>query len=81
MAKQIKRTNRFSAYDEEGRKYTIFEFTEYLDASTWGSDKMVEGLKELRTADGIPVNRIKKGVYRIMGVEEIEVTSDDPDAA
>jgi hypothetical protein len=81
MAKQIKRTKRFSAYDEEGRKYTIFEFTEFLEARTWGSDKIVEGLKELRTADGTPVNRIEKGVYRIMGVEEIEVTSNDPDAA
>ena len=81
MVKQVEETNRFSAYDEEGRKYTIFEFTEYHDASTWSSDKLVEGLKELRTADGEVVNRIEKGVYRIMGVQEIEVTSDDPNAS
>ena len=81
MAIQIKKTNTFSAYDEEGREYTIFEFTEYHEVETGDRAELVEGLKELRTEDGLPVTRIEKGVYHIIDFEEIEVKSDDSHAS
>jgi hypothetical protein len=76
-----KETNRFNAYDKQGKKYTILEFTEYHQVQSFGVSSEIEGLKQFQTDNGDHVNRIKKGTYCIIGLEEIEIYSDDPNAS
>lgn len=77
-----KHTNTFTATSDDGKIYTINEYTDYHNAGSFENpDQNVEGFKELRTSDGNTVNRIKKGKYKIFGpFGEIILTSDDPKA-
>lgn len=77
-----KHTNTFNAVSDEGVTYVIHEYTEFVDAGSFGDpNRTVEGLKELRTSNHEAVNRIKKGKYVILSpFGEIAVTSDDQNA-
>lgn len=73
-----KLTGTFTAHDDFGRDYTIHIYTTYIDArSHTNQHGMTEGLKELITDSGDPVNREEKGVYELNGRV---LRSDDPDA-
>jgi hypothetical protein len=75
-----KRTGEFAAHTEDGREYTIFVFTNFIDAGTRDDpNAVVEGLKRLVTSDGDDVNRLEKGKYKVVS-GGIELSSDDPDA-
>ncbi|MCY3023050.1 MAG: hypothetical protein NTW87_29080, partial [Planctomycetota bacterium] len=59
-----RQTGSFTARDPGGKEYRILVFTEIIDASTRAGSATLDGLKALRTEDGLHVNRIAKGHYR-----------------
>jgi hypothetical protein len=72
MGKRYKRkTGEFLANDAEGKVYRIFEFTEYEDVGSIGTDKIetIELLKDLQTADGAAVNRIDDNTFDILSFD------------
>ncbi len=51
-----KRTGRFMATDDNGRQYNVDIYTDFVNVGNFESpNAVVEGLKELRTADGMAV--------------------------
>jgi len=59
----IKLSGTFIAKSDDGTQYTIYKYTEYLDA---GSGEFIESWKDLRLSSGTSVNRIKQGEYQIV---------------
>ena len=78
--KEIKHTGTFTAKSADEDTFTIHKFTEYCKGHTSSGPYCEEGMKKLETEDGLAVNWIEKGKYVIIGVKEIPVTSDDPNA-
>lgn len=75
-----RQTGSFVATGDDGREYTVYIYTEFVDAGSRRNPRaVVQGLKELRTSDGMAVNRLQKGEYQI---EETGVVlrSDSADA-
>jgi hypothetical protein len=74
----VKQTKTFRAHDDNGQAYVLNLFTEY-DRTAQGQ---IEGLSEIRTRDGLHVNRLDKGKYEILTVSQphIFLHSDDSDA-
>lgn len=71
----------FEARAEDGRVFTLDVFVDVeIPRTMEGYGPPIEGLKTIRTKDGDPVSRTDKGRYRIIGVECIDLTSDDPAA-
>ena len=59
-------TGGFNATDDGGVEHALYIFTDDIDVATMQDPNAVaEGMKELRTADGMRVNRLGKGVYKI----------------
>ena len=70
----------FRARGDDGREHTVLIVTEYLREGTYDDPHaVVEGPKELRTADGAPLSRLRKGEYQLLDTGEI-LRSDAPDA-
>ncbi len=63
MTRETRHTKTFTAVTDDGDEVTIFEFTDFHRCHTTEGSSTVQGLKDLRTADGRPVNRKSKGVY------------------
>jgi hypothetical protein len=62
-----KRTGSFRATGSDGRQYTVYIYTDFIDIGSFQNpNAVVEGLKELRTSDGMPVNRLQQGEYEIV---------------
>jgi hypothetical protein len=62
-----KQTGQFSAVGDDGRQYTIFIYTDFTDAGNFEDPHAaVEGMKELRTSDGMRVNRLQQGEYVVV---------------
>ena len=75
-----RKIGQFIATDENGRRYTILIFTNLVKAGTVENPSMeVEGMKELKTFEGMAVNRLEKGKYQIVKTGII-VQSDSADA-
>lgn len=75
-----RKIGQFIVTDEKGRRYTILIFTNFTKAGTFENPSMeVEGIKELKTFEGMAVNRLEKGKYQIVQTGII-VQSDSPDA-
>jgi len=75
-----RKIGQFIATDENGRRYTILIFTNVIKAGTLENPSMEEeGETELRTFEGMAVNRLEKGKYQIAQTGII-VQSDSPDA-
>jgi hypothetical protein len=71
---------QFIATDENGRRYTILIYTNLVKAGTVENPSMeVEGMEELKTFEGVAVNRLEKGKYQIAQTGII-VRSDSPNA-
>jgi hypothetical protein len=80
MGKRIQHKQSFPAVDEHGASHTLNVFVEILDARTFGNPHgEVEGIKSIRTQDGMAVNRLDKGSYQIVSTGQI-LSSDDPGA-
>ena len=62
-----RKTSQFIATDENGRRYTILIFTNVIKAGTLENPSMeeVEGMEELKTFEGMALNRLEKGKYQI----------------
>jgi hypothetical protein len=76
----IKRTGSFIATDYNGRQYKIYIYTDYLNAGNFQEPSvLVPGMKDLRTSDGMHVNRREKGEYEIVEMGLI-IHSDSPEA-
>jgi len=74
------RTGTFRAEGSDSKTYTVVVFTDYKKAGTMTDHQaVVEGLKELRTSDGLAVNRMGKGKYKIVRTG-VTLRSDSPDA-
>ena len=75
-----RKMGQFFATDENGRRYTILI---YMDITKGGTVENpigeVEGTTELRTFEGMAVNRLEKGKYQILQTG-IVVHSDSPGA-
>jgi hypothetical protein len=66
-------TDKFLVQTDDGRTFEVCEYTEFVKTREFGkASQMVEGLKSLRTTDGLDVNFIQEGVYKIV---ELEVTA------
>jgi hypothetical protein len=60
-------TGIFTARGDDSCRYTIYEYTEFIDAGSQDDPYAeITGLKELRTSDGMPVNFIEAGIYKIV---------------
>jgi hypothetical protein len=75
-----RKMGQFIAVDENGRRYTILIYTNLIKAGTFENPSMeVDGMNELKTFEGMAVNRLEKGKYQIVK-SGIIVHSDSPDA-
>ena len=73
-------TGTFEAIGSDSETYTVFVYTNYINARTMTDPHaVVEGLKELRTSDGRAVNQVRKGEYKIVQTG-LSLRSDSPDA-
>jgi hypothetical protein len=75
-----RKTRRFTADGNDGRQYTIYIYTDLIDAGSFEDPNTVaEGFKELRTSDGMVVNLLQEGVYQIVQTGVV-LRSSSPDA-
>jgi putative component of toxin-antitoxin plasmid stabilization module len=76
----LKMTGSFSATGDDGRQYEVYIYTNFIKAGTFGDpNAVVEGLKELRTSDGMAINRLQQGEYEIVQTGVV-LRSSSPDA-
>ena len=62
-----KRTDSFSATGNDGLQYTVYIYTDFINAGSFEDpNAIVKGIKELRTSDGMLVKRRKQGEYEIV---------------
>jgi len=62
-----RQTGMFTAEGDDRRRYTIYEYTNFMDGRSHDdSTAKIPGLKELRTSDGMPVNFLEPGVYKVV---------------
>lgn len=65
--RQTRKTGQFVAVADDGRTFTIEEFTNFIDAGSMENPiAEIEGLKGLRTSDGMHVNVLGDGEYKIV---------------
>lgn len=79
MEKHTRHTGTFDAQDEQGHTHTIYVYTEFHQAETFGHSEEVEGLKEFTLANGQHVNHLGKGEYEIVETGQ-KLKSKSPDA-
>jgi hypothetical protein len=76
----LKQTGIFEAVGSDSETYTVYELTDINNVGAQTDPYAVaEGLKELRTSDGLTVNRIKKGEYQVVQTG-VSLFSDSPAA-
>ncbi len=76
-----RKTGQFIAEDEKGRRYTILILTNVRKAGTVENPgEEIEETTELKTFEGMAVDRLEKGKYRIMptGTVVLSASSDAP---
>jgi hypothetical protein len=61
--KRIQETDRFTVQTPTGQRFTLIEYTEFLDAGRGG---WIEGLTMLGLPDGQPVNYEGPGQYALL---------------
>jgi hypothetical protein len=75
-----RKTGQFITRDENGRRYTILIYTNVIKAgAVENPSDGVEGMTELKTFEGMAVNRLEKGKYQIVQTGII-IQSGSPDA-
>ena len=80
LIKETRHTGSFKAFDQHGIIHTIHIFTEIIDAGHMGDPEAeIEGLKKLQTDDGVLVNYLEKGKYKIAQTGQV-LCSDDQNA-
>ena len=80
----IKQIGSFIAKDSNGKTYHINKFTEFTESQSSSGLTVLPGFSSLKTENGIHVEYVGKGHYKIYGIppisQDVELTSDDPDA-
>lgn len=70
--KKIKEIDSFPAFTDTGTEYRIFQYQEYIDASTAQKpNATIPGLKFMETSDGFHVNYLDDNTYQIVETGEI----------
>jgi hypothetical protein len=64
--REIRETDRFLAQTDAGKRYTIVEYTTYIEAAHFEGSSWVEGLKTLKTTSGQHVNFRGQGQYELI---------------
>ena len=67
----MKELQRFHAKGESGIVYEIVEYGPEIDASHLGERDTIQGLGELHTTTGSPVNDRGDGTFKIVHTNEI----------
>jgi len=63
---------RFSVKTDKGKKYTIIQYQEYIQAPTYDNPNAeIQGLKRLVTTTGLSVNYIDSDTYKIVETNEV----------
>ena len=77
----FKRTGTFQAIGSDNETYTVDIFTNCIEAKTLTNPFAVveEGIKELRTSDGLAIKKLAEGHYKV-GQTGVFLHSDSPDA-
>jgi hypothetical protein len=61
-----RQTGRFLAIGDDSRRYTVYVYTDFIDAGEFGDpNAVIEGPKELRTSDGLAITQMQNGKYQI----------------
>ncbi len=70
--KDTKELKKFTAKTDAGKKYTIIQFQEYIEAASADHPKTtIPGSKFMRTADGLHVDIIDSKTFKIVETDEI----------
>jgi len=78
--KRVDRRGSFKATGASGKTHSVGIFVDVIDCGTMFDPKAeADGMRSLRTSNGLDVNLIDKGRYQIVQTGE-ELTSDDPNA-
>jgi hypothetical protein len=82
MESRVEHTNTFRARSDDGREFTIYEFTNVFETQSDKGMSRVEGTKSLKLEDGTSVRRLGKGKYEVVDPfhGNTTVTSDDKNA-
>jgi hypothetical protein len=71
---QTKRTDEFTAQDEQGNSFRIVEYTDIVPTGTYGNPGATEdGLKSLQLETGGHVNLNPDGTYTIVSTGQLLV--------
>jgi hypothetical protein len=72
--------DKFSARRRtDGERRELYVSRRRINTSTLDGPSSLEGLPEIRTADGLAVNRLATGLYQVVKTGEI-LESSDPNA-
>ena len=67
-----RKTDEFFVITDSGQKYMVYEYTNFIDAGSFENPKAtIHGLKEFRTSDGMAVNFVEEGIYKIVPLDVI----------
>jgi hypothetical protein len=78
---RIVQTSSFIATDAKGNRHWLLVYSENTRVSATAATpaREIEGHKSIRTAEGLHVDRIERGKYKVVETD-LKLTSDDPDA-
>jgi hypothetical protein len=63
----MKKTGSFSATGTDSRQYTVYIYTDLIDAGDFvNPNAIADGLMELRTSGGMHLKRLQQGEYEIL---------------
>ncbi len=69
---RIQESDRFLAKTDNGKEYIIIQYQEYIDVSSHDNpNDEIEGLKSLRTDDGLHVNVIDSKTFKVVETNEL----------
>jgi hypothetical protein len=78
--KRIDKRGSCEARDSNGNKYTVIKWVQVISAAHQGdANAEIDGITEFSTSDGMHVNWISKGKYKIVQTGQ-ELISTDPSA-
>lgn len=67
-----RKTDEFTVLTDDGQHYLIYEYTNYINVGTFEDPKaIIPDLKSLRTSNGMAVNVVGDGIYKIVPIDSI----------
>lgn len=62
----IRRVAQHITQSEDGRRFVVNEYQEYIDAGTKSGDDWIPGMKYLELSDGSKVNYLDENSFQIV---------------